>query len=61
MLTEEQIRKYKGKLLGLKAKSRGIPLEDWMKEAMEILLEVRQDAQEELLKKLNAGWAREAN
>jgi hypothetical protein len=61
MLTEEQLRKYKGKLLSLKARCKETPLDDWINEALSLLLLVRQEATEELLAKLNAGWAREAN
>ena len=46
VMTEEELKRYKARLLSLKARSNLIPLQDWMREALEILLQVRQEVQE---------------
>lgn len=45
-MTEEELNKYKARLLALKARANLMPLHDWMHEALELLLQVRHEVQE---------------
>jgi hypothetical protein len=43
----EIVNKYKARLLALKARANLMPLHDWMHEALELLLQVRQEGIEQ--------------
>lgn len=50
-IEQEIVNKFKARLLALKARANLMPLQDWMKEGVDLLLHVREEALKELRKK----------